>query len=60
MNNDYYGVDFDIFDDSGTFVGEYGILVLVAGLAVASKYIVAWRGRYYFHPAAFSGSGVTV
>lgn len=31
---------------------EYLQLALVAGIAVASKYLIVWRGRHIFNPAA--------
>lgn len=33
---------------------DAGVLVLIAAVAMASKYLLAWRGRHLFNPAAFA------
>jgi ferredoxin-NADP reductase len=45
------GILFFIFSPPSSLSG-YIILALVAALAAASKYILAWRGRHIFNPAA--------
>lgn len=40
-------------------VGLLGLAV-AAGIAVASKYVVVWRGRHLFNPAAFGATALTI